>query len=244
MNLAGRTAIDGHRRAANKPAIDDRLDGFVPGQQRGASGHRVVGDHLVEFAAARHVTMLRIDGVAGPLHLHFASHARRPQSGVSVELAQRFCQPHLVELVHRTRCQRVATGLLPRKRLALHNRDVVPMPRQPIRSGCTRGPAAHDQDISSECVSHATHRRLCHGTDRTPFCAVTQNGRSSRRADHAPAGVPALGTVPISMMPLSAITVCTFANVAAPVSRATYTGDSSAHQSSNSGPSSATPPSA
>jgi hypothetical protein len=65
-----------------------------------------------------------------------------------MELGELVAEAHLVQLVDRARGQAVAARLLPRERLSLDDRDVVPESREPVRSRGAGGPPAYDQYVS------------------------------------------------------------------------------------------------
>ena len=115
----------------------------------GAGGDRVVGDHLVELAAAHDVAVVGEAGMLGPGHLEGDAVGDGPQPVVAVVVLEAIGQAHVVERGHRPRGEAVAAGLVAGEQLLLDDEDVVAGSGQPVGGGGTGRAAADHQDVGA-----------------------------------------------------------------------------------------------
>jgi hypothetical protein len=148
-----------HDRAAHEAVLDQGLEGLGRGPHGGARLHCDVGDHLVEIASPHDVAVVRELGVVGPGQLERDTVADRAQAVEALTVAEPLLEAHVDELLHRTRREAVAAGLLPREPLALDHQDPVPALGEPVRGRRARRARADDEHVPNGPVRPGRRRR-------------------------------------------------------------------------------------
>ena len=175
-----------HHRAGEQAAVDDRGDRLRALPDRGAGLDRLLGDHLVELAAADDVPVRREVRVLGPRELERDAVRDRPQTVEALEADEPIGETHVVQLADGARREPVAAGLLARKVLLLDREDRMTTRREPIGGRRARRSRAHDQhvEIGSRESPESSARARSRAHDHMLGGSETKRELATRRLPH------------------------------------------------------------